>query len=361
MDRLRLIDLHAAMNLLHDLYGLHDVASHRSTLLARLPSVVPCDLAIYCENDFRTKESRAFTVRPEDLEEADMLAYTRRMHESPLVRAYRRGRGSAVKYSDFMTRLEFRRTGLYNDFFRKRGTPFRIAKGLPGPRGIITSVFLDRSGSRDFDERDRLLLNLLRPHLNQSYQNAVVVASLRDEVALFAQGLDDVDAGVVHLGADGHSHRVSPRARAWLQEFFGGSPLRGNLPDALARWVACQGLSMSDDLPTPIAPMVAETDGARLSVRLLLHGSGRILLLQRQTSTATPECPRSLGLSPREADVMAWVAQGKTNAETAIILRLSRRTVDKHLEHIYAKLGVENRLSAVTRVRAALEEPTPAP
>jgi DNA-binding NarL/FixJ family response regulator len=38
---------------------------------------------------------------------------------------------------------------------------------------------------------------------------------------------------------------------------------------------------------------------------------------------------------------MTWIAQGKTNAETATILKLSRRTVDKHLEHIYSKLGVE--------------------
>ena len=63
--------------------------------------------------------------------------------------------------------------------------------------------------------------------------------------------------------------------------------------------------------------------------------------------------PGEVGLSRREAEVMTWVAQGRTNLETAIILKLSRRTVEKHLEHIYQKLGVETRTAAAARVRAA--------
>lgn len=52
------------------------------------------------------------------------------------------------------------------------------------------------------------------------------------------------------------------------------------------------------------------------------------------------------GLSPREAEVLAWVANGKTNAEIGTILRISSRTVGKHLERIYQKLGVETRMAA---------------
>lgn len=54
----------------------------------------------------------------------------------------------------------------------------------------------------------------------------------------------------------------------------------------------------------------------------------------------------SLGLSRREAEVLIWIAQGKTNAEIGTILDMSPRTVQKHLEHIYQKLGVETRTSA---------------
>jgi DNA-binding response OmpR family regulator/DNA-binding CsgD family transcriptional regulator len=53
-----------------------------------------------------------------------------------------------------------------------------------------------------------------------------------------------------------------------------------------------------------------------------------------------------LTLTQREAEVLLWVARGKSNRDIAEILTLSPRTVNKHLEQIYAKLGVENRTSA---------------
>ena len=51
-------------------------------------------------------------------------------------------------------------------------------------------------------------------------------------------------------------------------------------------------------------------------------------------------------LTPRETDVLAWVAKGKTNRDIGEILGMSPRTVNKHLEHIYVKLGVETRAAA---------------
>ncbi len=54
----------------------------------------------------------------------------------------------------------------------------------------------------------------------------------------------------------------------------------------------------------------------------------------------------ALGLSPREAEILLWVAQGKSNAEVGMILKISAATVKKHLEHIYLKLGVESRNAA---------------
>ena len=51
-------------------------------------------------------------------------------------------------------------------------------------------------------------------------------------------------------------------------------------------------------------------------------------------------------LTPRETDVLSWVAKGKTNRDIGEILGMSPRTVNKHLEHIYVKLGVETRAAA---------------
>jgi DNA-binding CsgD family transcriptional regulator len=61
--------------------------------------------------------------------------------------------------------------------------------------------------------------------------------------------------------------------------------------------------------------------------------------------------PRSteLGLTKREEEVLSWVATGKTNAEVAQILWLAPGTVRKHLENVYAKLGVGTRTGAVAR------------
>lgn len=58
---------------------------------------------------------------------------------------------------------------------------------------------------------------------------------------------------------------------------------------------------------------------------------------------------RGLGLTPREADVLYWCVEGKSRAEVGLLLDISQRTVEKHLEHIYAKLEVPNRVAAVTK------------
>jgi DNA-binding response OmpR family regulator len=55
---------------------------------------------------------------------------------------------------------------------------------------------------------------------------------------------------------------------------------------------------------------------------------------------------RKLHLTQRESEVLMWIARGKSNRDIAEILSLSPRTVNKHLEQIYTKLGVENRASA---------------
>lgn len=54
----------------------------------------------------------------------------------------------------------------------------------------------------------------------------------------------------------------------------------------------------------------------------------------------------NFGLTPREAEVLLWVAQGKTNRDIGQILNLSGRTINKHLEQVFAKMGVDNRTSA---------------
>ncbi len=58
-------------------------------------------------------------------------------------------------------------------------------------------------------------------------------------------------------------------------------------------------------------------------------------------------------LTPREAQILRWVAAGKSDAQIGAILRISARTVQKHLQHLYEKLGVENRTAAAARLRTS--------
>jgi DNA-binding NarL/FixJ family response regulator len=84
---------------------------------------------------------------------------------------------------------------------------------------------------------------------------------------------------------------------------------------------------------------------------LLAAVRARIERCEQQQRELRPvfESPRpleSLGLTPREAEVLFWVAQGKMNAEIGIILDASAATVKKHVENIFRKLEVENRAAA---------------
>jgi len=72
-----------------------------------------------------------------------------------------------------------------------------------------------------------------------------------------------------------------------------------------------------------------------------------LLRLAKDSRADMPaEFSSELGLTTREGEVLSWLSKGKTNRDIAQILGLSPRTVDKHLEQIYAKLGVENRTAA---------------
>ena len=70
----------------------------------------------------------------------------------------------------------------------------------------------------------------------------------------------------------------------------------------------------------------------------------------------TQERMQTLGLTKREAEVMLWVAQGKSNSDIATILESSPRTVAKHIEHIFGKFNVESRTAAVAEARRLLQE-----
>ena len=84
-------------------------------------------------------------------------------------------------------------------------------------------------------------------------------------------------------------------------------------------------------------------------IRLISDSDQKLLLLEEHPTTMQLQSLVPFGLSPREAQVLDWVAQGKTNKDIGVILELSPRTVQKHLEHIYRKIYVESRTAAAAK------------
>ncbi|MBI5691379.1 MAG: response regulator [Verrucomicrobia bacterium] len=95
-----------------------------------------------------------------------------------------------------------------------------------------------------------------------------------------------------------------------------------------------------------------ETKEGSLRVRRFTE-AGRedliMLALEEERAAPGPAALLALGLTVRQAEVAYWVAQGKTNPEIAVILEASPRTIDKHMERILDRLGLENRASLIVR------------
>ena len=70
------------------------------------------------------------------------------------------------------------------------------------------------------------------------------------------------------------------------------------------------------------------------------------MLREENDASAIEALMPAFRLTPREAEVLYWVVQGKTNRDIGDILGTSPRTVNKHLEHVFEKLGVETRTAA---------------
>jgi DNA-binding NarL/FixJ family response regulator len=88
-----------------------------------------------------------------------------------------------------------------------------------------------------------------------------------------------------------------------------------------------------------------DADQLLAAVRARLQKAQFVSAIKRR-GLASPQQLEPLGLTPREAEFLFWLAQGKTNPEIGTITGVQLTTVKKHLESIYLKLGVENRTTA---------------
>ncbi len=257
MERLGPSDYEAVLGFVRQLNAIGRMDEFPWRAMAGVGALIASDVLTY--NEIDTQRKRAYFVQEPVRAISAALGGTfeRLAYQHPLISHYARTRESrARKVSDFLSLREFRRLELYQEFFRHLSVNHQIAVTIPSSNALVIGIALNRT-RRDFSERDRSVLDLIRPHLAQAYRNTA--------------------------------------ERTTLQE----------------RAEAAEGALWSSP-----ATVLAS-------------------------------------LTRREHDVLVLVADGKTNLQIADRLSLSPRTVQKHLEHVYDKLGVRSRTAAAMKLGQA--------
>jgi DNA-binding CsgD family transcriptional regulator len=305
-------------------------------LLAELGQLVHADWVTYCELDRVRRRHLLSVTRPGDKDdggdEPGTLFWDFVIEAHPVCLRHQQGFIGALKLSDFLTPRELHQTRLYDVWFRPFGGEHELNVPIPSPLWHTKTFLFDRGGGRDFTERDRLVLDRLQPHLARLWQAARTRRLLSAALAALDRAPARDSRGVILFGHAGQIEFASAPARRLLSEFF-PDWRDGRLPAALDQWLGSGRKGAH-----------VQKRGSR---RLSVERSNGALLLEERTDDVL--------LTPREREVLAWVARGKTNAEIARLLWLAPSTVRKHLENLYAKLGVKTRTAAVAHFLGVID------
>jgi len=219
-----------------------------------------------------------------------------------------------------------------------RAVPIIFMTGLTEPEHVVAAF---GAGGTDY---------VTKP-VRQSEVLARIAAHV-NTARLMNQARSALDAfGNAMLAVTPHEGRIvwqTPLARQWMRQYFDADD--GAAPPQLAAWLATP----------PVQPLTVIRGAARLVFTAADVRSPEqwMIVLREESDTARVQALVALfKLTQREGEVLHWVIQGKTNRDIGDILGMSPRTVNKHLEHVFEKLGVETRTAAATlasnRLRAS--------
>jgi DNA-binding NarL/FixJ family response regulator len=227
---------------------------------------------------------------------------------------------TARKVSDFVTLQDFRRTPIYEAYYRGYVDHWLDVGLAPEPAKTRLFVFA-RFAKDDFDERDRLVAALLQPHLAERAEATEAALRAAEAIALIEDGTIEEARRVVLCSASGVIEFGSASSRALLKRYLGLD--NGRVPTAV---LGRRELTLRD--------------GDRsLQIRVARTGSLHLLMLEERDA-------RIEKLTAREREVLEQVLLGKGNDAIALELGIAPATVAKHLEHAYRRLGVQNRTAA---------------
>jgi DNA-binding response OmpR family regulator/DNA-binding CsgD family transcriptional regulator len=206
--------------------------------------------------------------------------------------------------------------------------PVIFMTGLSETENIVDGL---AAGGVDYVKKPIVLAELLA-RLKVHLGNARIAAGAQS-------ALDASNRPLLALDGEGRVLWTTPKSAAILDRRFGVA-VGGQLPPALAGQL--QRLAMGEarvkqdfaDGRVEFAAVATKGEERHFRLTETLEGADEKLLAQRH------------GLTEREAEVLLWISRGKANREISEILGISPRTVNKHLEQIFEKMGIENRASA---------------
>ena len=181
------------------------------------------------------------------------------------------------------------------------------------------------------------LLARIRVHL----ANARLAQSARTALDAFGRFLLAVDSA-------GKVMWCTPQAARLLGTALSGFDTEGYVvPSDVRAWLDQSASAPASSPPTPIELATGSASKLRLLYVAQVGAEERLLrVIEGDAGSDQAVLKSRLMVTDREAEVLLWIARGKSNRDIAEILSLSPRTVNKHLEQIFTKLGVENRTSA---------------
>jgi DNA-binding CsgD family transcriptional regulator len=337
--------------LIGEAHAFEDLDSFRRGIPALLRSFVSADRASYNEMDDDPGGSW-WTVDPAiDVTPELERTFAELAGENPVLDYVRRTRdGRPRRISDFLSLEEYHRTRLYREFYRHVGVEHQVALTLPSRPPVVIGLAMMRSEA-DFTNPEVALLGAARPHLIQAYRNAELAAAREATIAALEAGLDRVGASVVVVDHYGRVDMATPSGRELLSGRLGATD------DRLAADVIRE-LTARREASTPASePLVVEDgEGGSLSLRVLRgpEGGSEMLVIEPEASGLGVDALEGLGLTARQAEALRWIALGRRGPDAAREMGISPRTVEKHLQAAYSKLGVANASEAAATAWAAV-------
>lgn len=263
----------------------------------------------------------------------------------------------SFRMKDVVAMPKFRRTPLYNEMFRPLSISDQLVFGIKGLHNSFITCCLSRAG-REYTEAERRMASLINTHFVPAVRAAQSLESMRSVEVCLQGALQAPPRGMIVLTPDAEIKYVTDSAILLMQKYFGRSALRARkLPRKIDIWLRrAQETRRDGDFHPPPTPVRTRSADAELRISLTFNSTtGEGILLVEEKIHLSPDRIQTLGLTRREAEVLFWVAQGKTDWEVGILCGISPRTVQIHLARIYTKLGVENRTAATLKVLELLQ------